>query len=425
MRAARTGRRRMRRSDVAQLVLLLGALGPLPEGAADDEDALGRAVAAIGLQDHAVAARPRTGRARSRSSLRTGREPGKSGRGAARRATAAPGGSGGGRASPGIAERCVGSVPGRLWLGPGGQRLACGRGARTTRCHPSRGSHSLAANIGEDEMADTPLGFDTLQIHAGAKPDPATGARQTPIYQNTAYVFSDVEHAARLFNLQELGFIYSRLTNPTVMTLAERLTALEGGVGGVCTSSGHAAQIMALFPLMRPGRNIIASTRLYGGTVTQFTHTIRRFGWSAKFADTEDLAGARGDGGRGHPRDLLRVDRQPRRLCHRHPGAGGGGQAAGRAAHRRQHLGDAVPLPAVRAGRRHHRPLDHQVPDRQRHRGRRGAHRLRQLRLVGVGQVPEPDRARARLSRAEVPRDLRGDGLHLPLHRGRACATSA
>ena len=97
-------------------------------------------------------------------------------------------------------------------------------------------------------MADTPHGFDTLQIHAGAKPDPATGARQTPIYQNTSYVFRDVEHAARLFNLEELGFIYSRLTNPTVMTLAERLAALEGGVGAVCTSSGHAAQIMALFP---------------------------------------------------------------------------------------------------------------------------------------------------------------------------------
>jgi O-acetylhomoserine (thiol)-lyase len=139
-------------------------------------------------------------------------------------------------------------------------------------------------------MTDKTYGFDTLQIHAGAKPDPATGARQTPIYQNTAYVFRDVEHAARLFNLQELGFIYSRLTNPTVMTLAERLVALEGGVGGVCTSSGHAAQIMALFPLMRPGDNIVASTRLYGGTVTQFTHTIRRFGWSARFVDTEDLA---------------------------------------------------------------------------------------------------------------------------------------
>jgi O-acetylhomoserine (thiol)-lyase len=139
-------------------------------------------------------------------------------------------------------------------------------------------------------MAETPFGFDTLQIHAGAKPDPATGARQTPIYQNTAYVFRDVDHAAALFNLQELGFIYSRLTNPTVMALAERLAALEGGVGAVCTSSGHAAQIMALFPLMQPGCNIVASTRLYGGTVTQFSHTIRRFGWSARFADTDDLA---------------------------------------------------------------------------------------------------------------------------------------
>jgi O-acetylhomoserine (thiol)-lyase len=138
-------------------------------------------------------------------------------------------------------------------------------------------------------MADKPMGFDTLQIHAGAKPDPATGARQTPIYQNTAYVFRDVDHAARLFNLEELGFIYSRLTNPTVMTLAERLTALEGGVGGVCTSSGHAAQIMALFPLMGPGDNVVSSNRLYGGTVTQFTHTIRRFGWSARFVDTDDL----------------------------------------------------------------------------------------------------------------------------------------
>jgi O-acetylhomoserine (thiol)-lyase len=138
-------------------------------------------------------------------------------------------------------------------------------------------------------MADTPLGFDTLQVHAGVKPDPTTGARQMPIYQNTAYVFRDVEHAARLFNLQELGFIYSRLTNPTVMALAERLTALEGGVGGVCTASGHAAQIMALFPLMGPGDNLVASTRLYGGTVTQLTHTIRRFGWSARFVDTEDL----------------------------------------------------------------------------------------------------------------------------------------
>jgi O-acetylhomoserine (thiol)-lyase len=139
-------------------------------------------------------------------------------------------------------------------------------------------------------MTDGPVyGFDTLQIHAGARPDPATGARQTPIYQTTAYVFRDADHAAALFNLQEVGYIYSRLTNPTVAVLQERIATLEGGVGAVCCSSGHAAQIMALFPLMQPGMNVVASTRLYGGTVTQFSQTIKRFGWSAKFVDFDDL----------------------------------------------------------------------------------------------------------------------------------------
>ncbi|SHH29378.1 O-acetylhomoserine aminocarboxypropyltransferase/cysteine synthase family protein [Marivita hallyeonensis] len=139
-------------------------------------------------------------------------------------------------------------------------------------------------------MKDGPeYGFDTLQIHAGARPDPATGARQTPIYQTTAYVFRDADHAAALFNLQEVGYIYSRLTNPTVAALQERVATLEGGVGAVCCSSGHAAQIMALFPLMGPGKNIVASTRLYGGTVTQFSQTIKRFGWSCTFVDFDDL----------------------------------------------------------------------------------------------------------------------------------------
>ncbi len=132
-------------------------------------------------------------------------------------------------------------------------------------------------------------GFDTLQIHAGARPDPATGARQVPIYQTTAYVFRDAEHAAALFNLQEVGYIYSRLTNPTIGALQERIATLEGGAGAVCCSSGHAAQIMALFPLMSPGMNVVASTRLYGGTVTQFSQTIKRFGWEAKFVDFDDL----------------------------------------------------------------------------------------------------------------------------------------
>lgn len=134
----------------------------------------------------------------------------------------------------------------------------------------------------------TEFGFDTLQIHAGARPDPATGARQTPIYQTTAYVFRDADHAAALFNLQEVGYIYSRLTNPTVAVLQERVATLEGGVGAVCCSSGHAAQIMALFPLMTPGDNVVVSTRLYGGSITQFSQTIKRFGWSATFVDFDD-----------------------------------------------------------------------------------------------------------------------------------------
>jgi len=140
-------------------------------------------------------------------------------------------------------------------------------------------------------MTDGPShGFDTLQIHAGARPDPATGARQTPIYQTTGYVFRDADHAAALFNLQEVGFIYSRLTNPTVAVLQERIATLEGGVGAVCCSSGHAAQIMALLPLMGPGKNIIASTRLYGGTVTQFSHTIKRFGYNTRAIFGEAIA---------------------------------------------------------------------------------------------------------------------------------------
>ena len=130
--------------------------------------------------------------------------------------------------------------------------------------------------------------FDTLQIHAGSRPDPSTGARQVPIYQNTAYVFKSILHAEALFNLQELGYIYSRLSNPTVSVLQERIATIEEGIGAICCSSGHAAQILALFPLMQPGDNIIASSRLYGGTIQQFSNTIKKFGWKAKFIDIDN-----------------------------------------------------------------------------------------------------------------------------------------
>ncbi|MEM7444225.1 MAG: O-acetylhomoserine aminocarboxypropyltransferase [Pseudomonadota bacterium] len=140
-------------------------------------------------------------------------------------------------------------------------------------------------------MTDQPKGpsFNTLAIHAGAAPDPATGARQTPIYQTTSFVFDDVDDAASLFNLQKVGFIYSRLTNPTVSVLEERMAALEGGVGATATSSGHAAQLLALFPFMEPGAEIIAANKLYGGSINQLGNSFpRAFGWHTKFIDADD-----------------------------------------------------------------------------------------------------------------------------------------
>jgi O-acetylhomoserine (thiol)-lyase len=130
-------------------------------------------------------------------------------------------------------------------------------------------------------------GIETLAVHAGAAPDPHTGARQTPIYQTTSYVFEDADHAASLFNLQLPGFIYSRLTNPTVAVLEERVAALEGGRGATATASGHAAQILALFPLMHPGDEIVASNKLYGGSLNQMGHSYKKFGWKASFVDPD------------------------------------------------------------------------------------------------------------------------------------------
>jgi O-acetylhomoserine (thiol)-lyase len=139
-------------------------------------------------------------------------------------------------------------------------------------------------------MADeTPkFGFETRAIHAGAAPDPTTGARVTPIYQTTAYVFDDVDHAASLFNLQTPGYIYSRLTNPTVSVLEERIAALEGGRGGTACASGHAAQMLAFFAFMEPGDEFLAANKLYGGSITQFGRSFKKFGWNAIFVDSDD-----------------------------------------------------------------------------------------------------------------------------------------
>jgi O-acetylhomoserine (thiol)-lyase len=136
--------------------------------------------------------------------------------------------------------------------------------------------------------AERKPGFDTLAIHAGAQPDPATGARATPIYQTTSYVFDDVEHAAALFNLETFGNIYTRITNPTQAVLEERVAALEGGTAGLAVASGHAAQALVFHILLEPGDEFISARQLYGGSINQFTHSFKKCDWQVRWADTTD-----------------------------------------------------------------------------------------------------------------------------------------
>ncbi|HEY5237698.1 MAG TPA: O-acetylhomoserine aminocarboxypropyltransferase [Rhizomicrobium sp.] len=131
-------------------------------------------------------------------------------------------------------------------------------------------------------------GFDTLSVHAGAQPDPATGARATPIYQTTSFVFENADHAAALFNLQVFGNIYSRIMNPTNSVLEERVAALEGGRAALSCGSGHAAQFLVMHTLMQPGDEIVAARQLYGGSINQFSHGFAKFDWHVKWADARD-----------------------------------------------------------------------------------------------------------------------------------------
>ena len=141
-------------------------------------------------------------------------------------------------------------------------------------------------------MPDAPQtpGFSTLAIHAGAHPDPATGARATPIYQTTSFVVDDVDHAASLFGLQAFGNIYTRITNPTSSVLEERVAALEGGTAALAVASGHAAEFLVFHTLMQPGDEFIAANKLYGGSINQFNHSYKNFNWNVKWADPDDLS---------------------------------------------------------------------------------------------------------------------------------------
>src|SRR5271169_6470710 len=137
-------------------------------------------------------------------------------------------------------------------------------------------------------------GFNTLSVHAGAQPDPATGARATPIYQTTAFVFEDADHAAALFNLQVFGNIYSRIMNPTNAVLEERVAALEGGVAGLALASGQAASLFAIQNICQAGDNFVSSTDLYGGTWNLFLNTMMKtMGMEVRFVDPADPEGFR------------------------------------------------------------------------------------------------------------------------------------
>jgi O-acetylhomoserine (thiol)-lyase len=131
-------------------------------------------------------------------------------------------------------------------------------------------------------------GFSTLAIHAGAQPDPTTGARATPIYQTTSFVFNDADHAAALFGLQQFGNICTRIMNPTQAVLEERIAALEGGTAALAVASGHAAQLLVFHTIMGPGDNFVAARQLYGGSVNQFGHAFKSFDWQVRWADSAD-----------------------------------------------------------------------------------------------------------------------------------------
>jgi O-acetylhomoserine (thiol)-lyase len=136
--------------------------------------------------------------------------------------------------------------------------------------------------------ANVSYGFETRAVHAGAAPDPTTGARTTPIFQTTAYVFDDVDHAASLFNLHNFGYIYARLTNPTVAVLEERIASLEGGRAACAAASGHAAQFLIFATMMEQGDEFVASRNLYGGSLTQFGLSFKKLGWKCHFVDPHD-----------------------------------------------------------------------------------------------------------------------------------------
>ena len=164
---------------------------------------------------------------------------------------------------------------------------------RASPTSPERGTRR-SRGLEDGDQGTRAYGFDTRAIHAGQRPDPYTGARAVPIFQTTSYVFEDPESAAAYFNLQEYGNTYSRIMNPTTAVFEERMASLEGGAGAVAFASGLAAQAAALFTMLTPGDHVVASSALYGGTVTQLKHLARKLSLELTFVDPDDLSAWRG-----------------------------------------------------------------------------------------------------------------------------------
>jgi O-acetylhomoserine (thiol)-lyase len=183
-----------------------------------------------------------------------------------------------------IMNRCPKIEFGRL----GGELSWSGVNSGIIRNRPPEAPIAKQAKERSAPTTNPTYGFETRAVHAGAAPDPTTGARSTPIYQTTSYVFEDVDHAASLFNLHNFGYIYSRLANPTVTVLEERVANLEGGRAAVAAASGHAAQFLIFFTLMEPGDEFLASRNLYGGSLTQFGLSFKKLGWTCHFVDPTD-----------------------------------------------------------------------------------------------------------------------------------------
>jgi O-acetylhomoserine (thiol)-lyase len=183
-----------------------------------------------------------------------------------------------------VMNRCPKIEYGRL----GGELSWSGVNSRIIRNRPAEQPTARRGKPRPLPAANVEYGFDTRAIHAGAAPDPTTGARTTPIYQTTAYVFNDADHAASLFNLHDFGYIYSRLTNPTVSVLEERVASLEGGRAACAVGSGHAAQFLVFATMLEPGDEFLASRALYGGSLTQFGLSFKKLGWHCTFVDPHD-----------------------------------------------------------------------------------------------------------------------------------------